>query len=310
MNRNRDLDGDGRIDANELRWFVPTTNIYVRMILGRRSLATPIMNYAQNRVLPYDDSGKLNGTVTSLMLYGSNGKILWAMEGISTSAWTTQNGNNDDGWPRSTLGAPWEVRCVRNLGTDLRTVSSTPKADPAYRIRPNATRTIEMIYYDPKSVRQEKITQMVPHDIANQDYNRCYKAFQYAETDYNISACTGYNAAYLTDNGLQAWLKASNPCDRLNNATTGSTGWRVPNQKEIVIMSTQNIRPSSGFYISATFSHYDTGGKGLNAISDLDDTSRTFKVMMVRSDGDGTQRTFRTDDQTLTRRIRCVRDVD
>lgn len=310
MNRNRDLDGDGRIDANELRWFVPTTNIYVRMILGRRSLATPIMNYAQNRVLPYDDSGKLNSTVTSLMLYGSNGKILWAMEGISTSAWTTQNGNNDDGWPRSTLGAPWEVRCVRNLGTDLRTVSSTPKADPAYRIRPNATRTIEMIYYDPKSVRQEKITQMVPHDIANQDYNRCYKAFQYAETDYNISACTGYNAAYLTDNGLQAWLKASNPCDRLNNATTGSTGWRVPNQKEIVIMSTQNIRPSSGFYISATFSHYDTGGKGLNAISDLDDTSRTFKVMMVRSDGDGTQRTFRTDDQTLTRRIRCVRDVD
>ena len=315
MNRNRDLNGDTYIDASELRWYVPTTNIYVRMILGRRSLATPIMNYAAYPTLNYYNTERLNGALPNLMLYGSEGKVLWAMEGVSTSTWRKTGDGDNFGtggvFPRYTTGTPWEVRCVRNLGTNLTTISSTRKADPAYRTRPNATRTIEMIYYDPKSVRQEKITQMVPHDVANQDYNRCYKAFQYAQTAYNISACTGYNAAYLTDNGLQAWLKASNPCARLNDTTPGSTGWRVPNQKEIAIMNTLGIKPSSGnFYISATFSHYDTGGKSLSALSDLDDTSRTFKVMMVRDNGEGTQRTFRTEDPNATRQIRCVRDVD
>ncbi|MDE6325733.1 MAG: hypothetical protein K2M02_06140, partial [Duncaniella sp.] len=53
MNRNRDLDGDGKIDINEIRWYVPTVNVYIRMILGRRSLSTPIMDYDNHPRLPY-----------------------------------------------------------------------------------------------------------------------------------------------------------------------------------------------------------------------------------------------------------------
>ena len=318
MNRNRDLNGNGYIDANELRWYVPTTNIYTRMILGRRSLTTPIMNYSAYPELNYYNKDRLNGALPNLILYGSDGKVLWAMEGVSTSTWDNGSTNQNFGpdgdeaprvFPRYTTGTPWQVRCVRNLGTNLSTVSNTRKADPAYRVRSGAIRTIEMINYESRSVRQEKITEMVPHDIANQDYNRCYKAFQYASTAYNISDCTGYRATYSTDNGLQAWLKASNPCDRLN--TYGETGWRVPNQKEIAIMNTLGISPADrNFYISATFSHYDTNGKGLTALSDLDDNTRTFKVMMTRSNGEGTQRSFQSDDSYVTRQIRCVRDVD
>lgn len=316
MNRNRDLDGDGYIDANELRWYVPTTNIYTRMILGRRSLATPIMDYDANPQLNYGSTGKQNGEFTSLMLYGSNGMVTWAMEGVSTSFWRNVTDQNDGGFPRSTVGAPWQVRCVRNLGINLNTVAANNNANAAYRLRPGSTRVVEMIYYDRQSIRQEKLLSMVPHDVANQIYNRCYKAFEYSENEYRVDNAnlTGGSTYFDSDNDSNNsdytwvnWINNANPC-----AFLGS-GWRIPNQKELAILNSLGIRPGSSnrFYLSGTMSHYDMSGQSANSLSDVVDSSRSFKIMCTQGNGNNTQRLFKTNIATVSyRRVRCVRDVD
>lgn len=294
MNRNRDLDGDGRIDADELRWYVPTANQYIRVILGRRSLHTPLMDYDANPKLQSPTgSYTKNDFVTSLMLYGSDGRDVWAMEGISISSWREYHD-----------GAAWNVRCVRNLGSNLNTIDDTEKVKPAYRLRTVGGDIIEMIYYDTKSVRQEKLTQMLPHDIANQDYNRVYKAFQFS-AEFSLNQMNGYNY-----NGNWAtWLRTVNPCENVQdwdgNKLPGS-GWRIPNQKEISIMNTLDIRPSYGFIPSATFSHYNRSGNALGSQSELD--SDTFYIMCVNSDGKSTQMDYNGIRGTLI--FRCVRDVD
>lgn len=296
MNRNRDLDGDGRIDADELRWYVPTANQYIRVILGRRSLNTPLMDYDANPKLQsptgsYTD----NGFVTSLMLYGSDGRDVWAMEGTSISSWREYHD-----------GAAWNVRCVRNLGSNLNTIDDTEKVKPAYRRRTASSDIIEMIYYDAKSVRQEKLTQMLPHDIANQDYNRVYKAFQYSNLiDMNyMNGSTQYYYDWAT------WLRNVNPCENIkdkngNNILQGS-GWRIPNQKEITIMNTLNVRPTKNFTISATFAHYNKNGIALTSQGDLN--SVDYKIMCTNKDGKSTQTGF--DEIVKSVQFRCVRDVD
>ena len=296
MNRNRDLDGDGRIDADELRWYVPTANQYIRVILGRRSLHTPLMDYDANPKLQSPTgSYTKNDFVTSLMLYGSDGRDVWAMEGISISSWREYHD-----------GAAWNVRCVRNLGSNLNTIDDTEKVKPAYRRRTAGGDIIEMIYYDSKSVRQEKLTQMLPHDIANQDYNRVYKAFQFSEEieSYYMSGFYDYGDNWAT------WLRTVNPCENVqdwngNNILSGS-GWRIPNQKEISIMNTLDIRPSYGFIPSATFSHYNRSGNALGSQSELD--SDNFYIMCVNSDGKSTQMNYSSIRNSLY--FRCVRDVD
>lgn len=295
MNRNRDLDGDGRIDADELRWYVPTANQYIRVILGRRSLNTPLMDYDANPKLQSPTgSYTKNDFVTSLMLYGSDGRDVWAMEGISISSWHEYHD-----------GAAWNVRCVRNLGSNLNTMDDTEKVKPAYRRRTASSDIIEMIYYDAKSVRQEKLTQMLPHDIANQDYNRVYKAFQYsAEFAYYFM-----NGIWDYGDNWATWLRTVNPCENVRdwsgNSLSGS-GWRIPNQKEISIMNTLDIRSSNGIIPSATFSHYNRSGNALGSQSELD--SDNFYIMCVNSDGKSTQMNYSSIRNSLY--FRCVRDVD
>lgn len=295
MNRNRDLDGDGRIDADELRWYVPTANQYIRVILGRRSLNTPLMDYDANPKLQSPTgSYTTNDFVTSLMLYGSDGRDVWAMEGISISSWHEYHD-----------GAAWNVRCVRNLGSNLNTIDDSEKVKPAYRRRTPGGDIIEMIYYDAKSVRQERLTQMLPHDIANQDYNRVYKAFQYSE-EFAYYFMNGYNN--YSDNWA-TWLRTVNPCENVRdwsgNSLSGS-GWRIPNQKEISIMNTLDIRSSNGIMPSATFSHYNRSGNALGSQSELD--SDNFYIMCVNSDGKSTQMDYSSIRNNLY--FRCVRDVD
>lgn len=292
MNRNRDLDGDGYIDANEIRWFVPTTNKYIRMILGRRSLTTPIMDYNANANLPEykypNDGNGRNGEITSLIMYGSNARMLWAMEGLSTSKCSPSE-------HQYTKGMPWHVRCVRNLGSDMTTITSSDKVKPAYQIRSGATNTIEMVYYDKKSVREEKLTKMEPHDVTDQDYNRCYKAFEYSD-EIAISGLNGYNE-YSAD--WADWLRKTNPCSLKD---LSGTGWRVANQKEISIMYSLGI--SMGTTHSATYGHYDDEGKGAASRDALTSTDNKFKIMSIWS-GNNTQLDYKTDYV-----VRCVRDVD
>lgn len=287
-NRNRDLNGDGKIDNSELRWYVPTTNQIIGIIIGRRSLATPIMDYSAN---PKLNSSK-TGEDPYLLIYGSNKSTVWCMEGTSTSGWMVHYN-----------GRPWNVRCVRNLGTNMGNVVPELPVKPAFRRRSgdNNTGIVEMIYYDGKTVRADKMARIIPHHIADQDYNRVYKAFEYSKP-LTLGSLNGYNeyGGNWTD-----WLRTVNPCSGVTGLN--GSGWRIPNQKEITIMMTFGITPATSYMPSATYSFYKNNGVGNWSNSNLNDTD--YKVMCITNNGNATQQPYSAFSGSGTT-VRCVRDVE
>lgn len=276
MNRNRDLDGNGEIDADELRWYLPAAGKYVRVILGRNSLSTPIMDYDSTPTLPF---GSGRGQNSRFHMISSDNVIIWCEEGLSRSMM-----NNNQGYS----GPPWAVRCIRNLGTNLRNVTSDEKVDPAYDGSDLGTDNystggvVKVKHYYGTSLRDNS-GEALPMHKSNSAYNKLGRyGFEIAlrgnqTTQQNTEAsATGYRGSTTAYTNA---VNAASPCATLNAPLpngSGRTGWRVPNQKEIVIMRRLGVL-SSSFYMTCTQEYWNnqTGSS----------TSNTFnRILTVRSD--------------------------
>lgn len=293
-NRNRDNNGNGRIDAEEVRWYVPTMGKYLRIILGRNSLTTPLMDYKGvgdklyyprgNPVNGHGDKGKN----TRFKAYSSDRKVLWAMEGLSVS-------NFSQNW---TVGF-WEVRCVRNLGTNLSSVmvgtdKNNDGTTPAF-VHDSKNNIVSLEYYDVRSVRPYRDTPLPIHDIYNQQYNMCARKFEYSGTDKVQKISYGSSTSGLID------AINKNPCSSLNsgrNPYRGHTNWRVPNQKEMSIMRNLGLVTSSGSMLSCTREYFDIYGIARGT------GDRRF---LVASSGHTYALTASNGDALY---VRCVRDVE
>lgn len=312
LNRNRDNNGDGIIDKNELRWFVPSHLQMMRVILGRQALRSPVMDYeGVNTTL--NTANELN---SRFLIACANGKILWAMEGLSTSPW----------YPNWTpkVQAPWNIRCVRYLGSDISDFTAHTPVNPPYRRDSDDGNVIVMDQMDSRGIRVEAYRDskypMPPHILNDQDYNRCFNKFE-IEPSKVISLnedIVGKTTMYLSD-----YLANNNPCSSLDTDT--KKGWRVPNQKELSIMSTYQIPGSSSYYysnsgnsdvvflVSCSFTFFNNEG---NKPEEPLDLTKHLAFKVVCSNGQGTQANTGTDngkkiDQVPNRSlgVRCVRDV-
>ena len=89
LSRNRDLNGDGKIDEDEVRWYLPSVRQCIFAWCGKKSLPTEISfettNYATSTNQGF--------------------RIWWALEGTAISSWANKETNP-------------MIRCVRNLGTN------------------------------------------------------------------------------------------------------------------------------------------------------------------------------------------------
>lgn len=305
MNRNRDLDGDGEISTNEIRWYVPTARQYQRIILGRNSLTSPIMQNFDNITL-HASSGTtsdINNNNTRYHLASSDKQMIWAEEGLSRSAF-------HGSWQK---GA-WQVRCIRNLGTDDSSSDTKDIKIPAAYTPVNNKRVFEMDRYDSRSVRNNKILGSIPpHNIYDQTYNRVYKAFEYASESKVINELS----IFLPSPYFSEWynqLSTSNPCNYLNiGIPSGESRWRVPNQKEITMMLYNGILDISGgtyVHISATFEFFDYEGFGYNQYipSNVDKVGGRRFLGQNFSDNNSLAAALNT--PLSPTYIRCVRDVD
>lgn len=258
-NRNRDNNGNERIDAEEVRWYIPTMGKYLRIILGRNSLTTPLMDYSgvgdklyYPQGAPQNKHGDKQDN-TRFKAYSSDRKVLWAMEGLSVSDLTQD-------W---TIGF-WEIRCVRNLGTNLSsiTVDNDNNKDgttPAFEYN-STDSTVSLSYYDIQSVRPYRDTPLPIHDITNQQYNMCARKFMYSGTKNKIKV------EYKNYEDLLSKI-SQNPCKAFNDSKYGGhTNWRVPNQKEISIMRNLGLITSSdGNLLSCTQEYFDLYGTAQGA---------------------------------------------
>ena len=301
MNRNRDNNGDGIISKDEIRWYVPATGKYLRMILGRRSLNTPLMDYDavgtalfyptnRNQTEPYSKNSN-----TRWKLFSSTRHVVWAYEGLSFSDLKLQG----------SIGY-WEVRCVRNLGTNLSEIGSenSDGTQMAFTHDGDATNggTVTMTYYDSESVRAPHSGAFPIHPINDQQYNRCAYSFEFAPLQGNTADNQNFQYSGASDqNSINTWI-AGNPCKNLN--TNDHNGWRVPNQKELSIMRNlglfNNMTSDQRYILSCTRELYDLGGIRINGTGNFSGC-RLLSVCKVSTTA------FYIGNTAI---VRCVRDKE
>lgn len=301
--RNRDNNGNGRIDPEELRWYVPAMGKYLRLILGRHSLGeTPLMQYSNIGTLPGSGARDF-GNYPRYFFAGSNYmsswdgnphvQVLWGLEGMSTSEWGRWSGN------------PWQVRCLRNLGTDLRSVSKGHKVSMAYKRRPD-TNIIEMAYYDLASVRPYKLagngedSGQMPVHISTDQYNMVYTAFEFKPASDDRPMPSDSATLSLTPQ----YINSNNACRRYG------LEWRLPNQSELAIMRNLGLFESNNdyhYWLSSTALYFNSR-TGVGSDEYLSPYQELFVVNADKG--------IRMSENNFTEYygegifIRCVRDVN
>ncbi len=286
MNRNRDENGDGYIDRNELKWYLPTVSKYTRIVLGRNSITPPLMDFSLTPYYTgYNDQSDYN---TRFHYASSDKKIIWSEEGMSTSGWGAD-------WD---AGA-WQVRCVRDLGLDISALSKADPVSPAF-VHDKDNCTFEMVGYNTEVLRAATAGHLNTHDVTS-NQNQPATMFEYAKDDCNSTNTSSelFNDYLLNDVSIASWIKYVNDnsvCGKYSQESDGSDRgkWRVPNQKELVMIQQEGILTTKEqYWMSCTREHYDMkAGNG----------NRRFFIVIPGS-------MTVNDGGSENRRVRCVRDI-
>ena len=226
--RNRDLDGDNIVDANEIRWYLASINQLVDIYLGEYALD------ALSRLYPTDEVDRPGGKsvywhYTSSSYGGdqTNPWVLWAEEGASL-------GRKGDS--QSSNGEYYSYRCLRNLGIPL----DEPDTEPAdlvevYQISNTRGYQIDLTNMNEDSRRTNFETALAAHNERQAD-NRPYTYFEVHPNYFGGEGGNWYEWTYY---------QTYNPCP---------AGYRIPNQRELLILSTR--LPSSAWNDGYTGQNY------------------------------------------------------
>lgn len=336
LSRNRDLDGNGHIDANEIRWYLPAMGKYARMMIGRNSLETPLFDPADITPPGVNDPFSESMQSFACFHYASSDNLLlmseWGMwiERFGFNA--TQNGNGDGG--KKGYALAWQVRCVRNLGANMTDVITEDPVQRAYTVDPD-TRTVEMKYYEQNAVRTAYYgpgQPMQTHGVFEAQ-NLPYRKFQYAQNDIQTATGSPSIANYflsitsadrLTYTQWGTSVNANALCSQYSEEGAPAGSWRVPNQTELTILrrETTTVFDVSALYNGYTGGRVDVAGMWVwpsCTVNYLGPTGNSRVYMGVyfnnhRQGGGATNRywsnTANFDVGGTTRlRLRCVRDI-
>lgn len=307
LSRNRDLNGNGRIDDNEIRWYLPSCDQYARLQIGNSSMSDESKLFKGNKSLFASQSypayfledGALYYTSTySSSEYGNNRQLLWAAE---VGAFGARKEEQSD----YTTLYQGLVRCVRNLPSEevkLSNNSSEPVVGDgalgasSYDVDKNSNNKYLFDFtgrLDSRIFRT--VTQRGPYDphyeepvLDNMnDVNRLPQGLVVAQKDMGGTYGGTYSATAI-------WNATSNPCASYSESSTGQSYygyWRVPNLREMMVIATKakELGLTSGYYaISTGFSGHDNQRPGF-----------------VYNAGSG----FVTLTGATTVKVRCVRDM-
>ena len=231
LTRNRDLNGNNFIDADEIFWYLAARDQLTGLWIGQYALEDNAWLYTDDM---YSDtevsrnhfiSSSYSGTGDD---YNKRFWILWAEEG-SSFGHLRQSGDDKTNPPT------YDYRCVRNLGIDIAdqaapthfaTITSLNNNDGSY---PYYTINVDAI--NSRSLRSSPDEVSLPYDNERSPNNRPYlSGFDVMQSNYG-------NQTYLYDirNSIQNNL---DPCPQ---------GWRVPTQREFTIMTSFVNNNTVGF---------------------------------------------------------------
>lgn len=235
MLRNRDLNGDNIIDANEVRWYLASIDQLTDIYLGEYALDEQSRLYPSNAA---DREGKVRWHYTSSSANGSVAWILWAEEGASRGG---SGGSIDDDGKTNTL---FSYRCARNLGLPLDKPNDLPADLVALTEEADGNYLIDVTNMSVKARRTNfEINRLPAHDERDAD-NRPYAKFRVHKDCYAYpleKKDGGHTGAFNWNTSDQAgynWINKQNWL-YYQTADPSPEGYRIPNHRELLIMSSR-----------------------------------------------------------------------
>lgn len=307
LSRNRDLNGDGKIDESEIHWYLASLNEYIRMGIGSNGISNAAQLYIGDKQAmekvgyagDYINQGSLFYT-SSGESENSNERLFWAVE---------KGSYGPDGKDWTGKKAPKPIRCIRTLpkldtekGTDI----------SSFTIINNSTGNIESIVADPVYEKIERnVDGMLVLKFKDRLVDQLYRQQvlgslnPHTEDDFINSFYEGIFVA-TGDDGIKTGLKfgniigadgytMTNPCSNYKEGGY-TTGWRVPNLVEFLVMDRAGLLDSDqmcctkfsnqevrfGFYYSSDKIIMCEGEK-YSSMDELDkDETKSYKVRCVR----------------------------
>lgn len=222
MSRNRDLNGDGVIDDNEIRWYAPTLKQYAGLWLGESVISTDSRLFNKPTSIlgtnPYNNTAGGNR-----MIYWTSTKILcdyFAEEGMATNSATSGE------WSATYL------RCVRNLQSYDEGYGYAKTPSEYYtRTKQDGYTKLSLDKIDASALNVSGEQGELNDHNERQDDNKPAKSFLVASQT-------------LSGTTMQSVVEGSYTCAK-NYTYDSRYKWRVPNQREFILMYLADYIPTN-----------------------------------------------------------------
>ncbi len=273
MSRNRDESGDGKIDADEIKWYLASVDQYKGMWAGEEALNTDMRLFkatesewaALKKAFGNGDDSKLSPWHYFTC---SPANTFWAEEGCATG----------------TDGSATMVRCIRTLESQA---NGLGEADTYYEYD-SATETVTMLL-NSEALRPAQLEGFQTYFERGKKSNQLYKKFKIASA--NLTGGPYSKTQVISTAKGSGFINSSD--DVCQKAAGYGGSWRVPNQRELSIMSAVN-KNLTDLYSCTSFtgvqSGYYKGGTGNEYGFVLSGTQMTVAI-------------------SKTYNVRCVMDV-
>lgn len=249
MARNRDNNGNGVIERDEIRWYLASIRQLVAMYIGNGVLESNVALYNRSAAqIASPDPNVWRQHVISSTKYGSGNDeptVVWGEEGISTGS---LSGSDKWGGAGSYKFNTFTIRCVRNLGIASDASLQEVPQDYITRIPDNDysdSYTFECTHINDASLRYYTSREL---DFADQtsEVNRLYKKFRTAPSNSQVpNTGTAPNFRELNETVNQYGSSVY--------AGICPEGYRLPNQMEMAVIRYYTPLYNSGYYPSRTY---------------------------------------------------------
>lgn len=314
LTRNRDNDGDGIIDREEVRWYLASINQLKGMWIGNEALSSSARVYQ-----PIGNDWRAHVISSTCPSRSDKPKVLTSEEGLSTFDY-------GDNWAGGNERARESVRCVRNLGTykvgnvdaDISGSPYTQEVDNYYTVeeRKDPDHPTDAQYSDyafrffrlsPLSLR-EFVDKELPFHNELSVNNKVYLEL-YVQNRKARDLMYGDDYDYRDGKSIGDMGEINETITSTGHNPYCPEGYRLPNQSELGIMTL--TLPSSFWGNSVTRAPSRTYfSKGYYAISTQQVNSERNKTGWVYSTSGSSGNIRLPNKSEGTKQIRCVRDSE
>lgn len=301
LSRNRDENGNGVIDQDEVKWYTASLGQLQELYIGEFGITRTARLYnLELPEAPLETGGYWNWrnhVISSTTDSNTCPLYIWSEEGISYNAYCQE-------WSKPAL---LSVRCIRNLENDthfdITKKNSIPNSITQVTENQDGTFTFDFSRLNEQSKRPKISSELLPQDEKSTMalLSNSFQTGPIVKEDNQVKTYNNNDYISIKDN-LE---KGISPCP---------DGFRMPNIREMTIAYLYIQSPSNTFWSERgytnhyymvtnyySFGHNNVGGNGFDALAD-NNPSRPQYTFFFRPNNISL-------DPTQTYNIRCVRDL-